>query len=94
MLAYLLAIALAGLFVGALARLSLPGRDPMSLVATMALGAAGSLLAGLIVSAVTDAHYTAGLPVSVACSSVILYVVRRRRGGGLLDPGSPERTRR
>jgi uncharacterized membrane protein YeaQ/YmgE (transglycosylase-associated protein family) len=86
-LTYLVVIALSGLVIGAFARLSLPGRDPMSIPATMALGVAGSLIGGAIVYAVTDGSYGAGLPVSVACSSVILYVVRRRRGGGLTDPG-------
>ncbi len=87
MLTYLLAVALSGLVIGAFARLSLPGRDPMSIPATIALGVAGSLIGGLAVYAVTDASYGAGLPVSVGCSSLILYVVRRRRGGGLTDPG-------
>jgi uncharacterized membrane protein YeaQ/YmgE (transglycosylase-associated protein family) len=88
MLAYLLALVLSGLLVGALARLSLPGPDPLSLTQTFALGLAGSLIGGLIVDQMTDARYAAGLPVSVGCSSVILYVVRRRRGGGLVDPGT------
>ncbi len=87
MLAYLVVVALSGLVVGAFARLSLPGRDPMSIPATIALGVAGSLIGGMLVYAVTDGSYGAGLPVSVGCSSLILYVVRRRRGGGLTDPG-------
>jgi uncharacterized membrane protein YeaQ/YmgE (transglycosylase-associated protein family) len=43
---YLIVIAVAGLFVGALARLALPGPDPMSIWATIGIGVAGSLLAG------------------------------------------------
>ncbi len=89
MLSYLLVIAVGGLVVGAFARLSLPGRDPMSVPATLALGVAGSLIGGIIVYAVTDGGLDAGLPVSVGCSSGILYVIRRRRGGGLTDPGRP-----
>ncbi len=91
MLSYLLVIAIGGLVVGAFARLSLPGRDPMSVPATIALGVAGSIVGGTVVYAVTDGSVGAGLPVSVACSSVILYVVRRRRGGGLTDPGRRRR---
>lgn len=87
MLSYLLAVAFAGLVIGALARLSLPGPDPMSLVATIALGLAGSITGGLIVYAITGGSYGAGLPVSVGCSSLILYLMRRRRGGGLTKPG-------
>lgn len=85
---YLIAMALSGLVIGGLARLSLPGRDPMSVWATMALGIAGSVLGALIVLALTGSSYGAGFPVSIACSSLILYVVRRRRGGGLTDPGT------
>lgn len=94
MLGYLLSLILSGLFIGALARLSLPGPDPMSLTRTFLLGVAGSLIAGLLVDAFVDARYAAGIPASVACSSVILYVVRRRRGGGLVDPGTPPQSRR
>lgn len=93
MLGYLVALVASGLVVGAFARLSLPGRDPLSLPQTFALGLAGSLIGGLIVDAVTDSRYEAGLPVSVGCASVILYVVRRRRGGGLVDPGTTRRRR-
>lgn len=89
MLLFLLIMALSGLVTGALARLSLPGPDPMSLPATIALGVAGSILAGLVVYALTDGSYTASLPVSIAASSLILYVVRRRRGGGLTQPYGP-----
>ena len=39
---------LTGLIVGALARLVLPGRDPMSIFETMLVGIAGTLIAGLI----------------------------------------------
>ena len=37
-----------GLVAGLLARLILPGRDAMSLLATMVLGAIGSILGGVI----------------------------------------------
>jgi uncharacterized membrane protein YeaQ/YmgE (transglycosylase-associated protein family) len=84
---YLIAMALSGLVIGGLARLSLPGRDPMSIWATMGLGIAGSVIGALVVLLITGSSYGAGLPVSIACSSLILYVVRRRRGGGLTDPG-------
>jgi len=37
-----------GLVIGAVARLLYPGRQPMSMVATMALGIVGSLVGGFI----------------------------------------------
>jgi len=37
-----------GLFVGALAKLVMPGRDPGGIIVTMLLGIAGALLGGFI----------------------------------------------
>ena len=86
---YLIILAISGLFVGALARLSLPGRDPMTIPQTIALGLAGNFIAGIIVWLVWG-HGVPGLVLSVACSSVILYFIRRSRGGSLTDPGRIE----
>ena len=89
MLLYFLGLALQGLLIGALARLALPGRDPMSLLQTMAIGLAGSLVAGLIVYAADSrgsAPFFAGFVVAV----LIVYVIRRRRGGGLVSPSAAD----
>jgi uncharacterized membrane protein YeaQ/YmgE (transglycosylase-associated protein family) len=86
-IAYLIVIVVVGLFVGALARLALPGKDPMSLGQTMLIGIAGSLVAGLITYAVWDAG--PGIVLSVLVATLIMYFVRRSRGGGLTDPGRP-----
>jgi len=88
LLAYLIILALSGLFVGALARLALPGPDPMSLVHTTVLGLAGNFIAGVIVWLVWG-HGVPGLVLSVACSTLILYGIRRSRGGSLTRPGPP-----
>ena len=90
LLLYLILLVVLGLFVGALARLSLPGRDPMTIPQTIMLGLAGNVIAGLIVWAIWG-HGAPGLIISVACSSVILYFIRRRRGGGLSRPSGPPR---
>ncbi len=87
LLTYLILIALSGLIVGALARLALPGRDPMSLGQTMLLGIAGSLLAGVVVYLVTGTTSNAGFVLSVLVTTALVYLVRRRRGGSLTDPG-------
>jgi uncharacterized membrane protein YeaQ/YmgE (transglycosylase-associated protein family) len=84
---FLIVIALGGLIVGALARLALPGKDPMSLPQTMLLGIAGSLVAGLITYAVWDAG--PGIVASVLVATIIMYFIRRSRGGGLSSPGRP-----
>jgi uncharacterized membrane protein YeaQ/YmgE (transglycosylase-associated protein family) len=39
-----------GLVAGALARLIMPGRDPMGIIATMILGIVGSIIGGLVAS--------------------------------------------
>ena len=85
LLIYLIILAVSGLFVGAVARLSLPGRDPMTIPQTIILGLAGNFIAGIIVWLVWG-HNVPGLVLSVACSSVILYFIRRSRGGGLARP--------
>jgi uncharacterized membrane protein YeaQ/YmgE (transglycosylase-associated protein family) len=83
---YLILIALSGIFVGALGRLLIPGRDPMSLLQTMLVGIAGSLIAGLIVYAAYGRGHAAGILLSVLCAAVIVYIVRRSRGGTLTRP--------
>jgi uncharacterized membrane protein YeaQ/YmgE (transglycosylase-associated protein family) len=85
LLVYLIALAVSGLFVGALARLALPGRDPMTILETVGLGLAGNFIAGVLVWLVWG-HRLPGLVLSVACSAIILYLIRRTRGGGLGRP--------
>ncbi len=91
LLAYLILLAFSGLIVGALARLALPGRDPMTIVQTIGLGLAGNFIAGVIVWLVWR-HTVPGLVISVACSTVLLYFIRRHRGGTLTRP-APSRNR-
>jgi len=90
LLAYLIVLFLSGLFVGALARLSLPGRDPMTIPQTILLGLAGNVVAGILVWLLWR-HTAPGILISVACSSLILYFIRRSRGGGLARPSGPRR---
>lgn len=76
---YILYLAVAGLFVGALARFGLPGRDPMSLFQTMLVGAAGTLIAGLISRYLFDREGTPGILLSVLCALAIVFAVRKVR---------------
>jgi len=87
MIGYLIGLAIFGLIVGALARLALPGRDPMTIPQTMLLGIAGSLLAGLLVRIITGGKYGAGFLAAFAVSFGLVYLVRRSRGGSLSRPG-------
>jgi|SRR5688500_16020664 uncharacterized membrane protein YeaQ/YmgE (transglycosylase-associated protein family) len=94
---FIIGIAISGLIVGALARLLLPGRDPMSLFQTMLVGVAGSLIAGLIAYYAFDREEGAGFLASVICSIGLVYAMRvlRRRveGSGRAPGGVPPQYR-
>lgn len=75
MLALILFLALWGLVVGALARLALPGPDPMGILATIGLGLAGSFLGGLVAGLLW--RHAAGFVFSVVVSTLLLYLHRR-----------------
>jgi uncharacterized membrane protein YeaQ/YmgE (transglycosylase-associated protein family) len=88
-LAWLVVLVLVGILVGGMARLALPGKDPMSLGQTMLIGIAGTLISGVVTYAIFGAG--PGLPLAVLFSTAIVYLVRRSRGGSLSDPGRPPR---
>jgi uncharacterized membrane protein YeaQ/YmgE (transglycosylase-associated protein family) len=91
--AYIIGLAFTGLIVGALARLVLPGRDPMSIFQTMLVGVAGSLIAGLISYYAFDSERGAGILLSVLCALIIVFAVRKVReralGEHATSPGQP-----
>jgi uncharacterized membrane protein YeaQ/YmgE (transglycosylase-associated protein family) len=73
---FIVFIILWGLVVGALARLAVPGPDPMPIWATVALGIAGSVLGGIVVR-VLFGGTGAGLIGSVLCAVALLSGYRR-----------------
>jgi uncharacterized membrane protein YeaQ/YmgE (transglycosylase-associated protein family) len=87
---YIISLAVIGLIVGALARLALPGRDPMTIFQTMLVGIAGSLIAGLVYAALFHRN-GGGFIASVLFSMAIVYMIRRARGGSLTQPGAGPR---
>ena len=87
LLIYLIVLAISGLIIGGLARLALPGPDPMSIWMTILIGLAGSFVGGLLMLAITGGRNGGGIVVSVAVSTLIVYLIRRRRGGSITDPG-------
>jgi uncharacterized membrane protein YeaQ/YmgE (transglycosylase-associated protein family) len=83
---YIVAVAFSGLVVGALARLGLPGRDPMTLFQTMLVGIAGSTIAGLIAYYAFDRSGGAGILMSVLCALVLVFAIRKLRERQLSRP--------
>ena len=89
MVTFVIVLVIVGLIAGALARLLVPGRDPMGILATIALGVAGSFIGGFLQSliqyhtlSVSNFHPT-GLIGSVIGAIVLLLLLRltgRERG--------------
>jgi uncharacterized membrane protein YeaQ/YmgE (transglycosylase-associated protein family) len=90
-LGYLISLVVVGLIVGAFARLALPGRDPMSIPMTILVGIGGSLLGGLVMYLITGGRSAGGWLVSVVFATLIVYLIRRSRGGSLTEPGGRRR---
>ena len=89
LIAFILSIAVVGLIVGALARLALPGRDPLTIPQTILVGIAGSLAAGLIGRLLIGTGL--GFVFAVLASTGIVYAIRRSRGGTLTRPADSAR---
>lgn len=67
----ILALIIGGLIIGGLARLVIPGRDPIGLLWTMLLGIAGMIVGGLIGNALFNRN---GGFILAVISSVLLLV--------------------
>lgn len=72
---FILVLALEGLIVGGLARLALPGPDPMSILATIGLGIAGTFLGGVVAWAFLG--HAGGVVVAIIGATLLLYLHRR-----------------
>jgi uncharacterized membrane protein YeaQ/YmgE (transglycosylase-associated protein family) len=73
---YLVYLLIGGLIVGALARLVLPGPDPMSWLVTMGYGVAGSFIGGIVGRMLGLGNL--GLLLGVACAAGLIWYFRRR----------------
>src|SRR5262249_10187719 len=88
MLAFIVILLIVGLIAGAIARLVVPGRDQMSLLATLGLGIVGSFVGGFLQNLVflhtvsLFALHPAGVLGSIIGSIIVLLIspifVRRR----------------
>ena len=72
---FILVLVLEGLVIGALARLALPGPDPMGILATMGLGLLGSFVGGTL--SWLFLGNAGGLIISILTATLLLYLHRR-----------------
>jgi len=86
---YFIYVLIGGLIVGALARLVLPGPDPMSWLATIGYGLAGSFIGGIIGRILGLGSL--GIVLGVACAAGLIWYFRRRGkpAASALPPNPP-----
>jgi uncharacterized membrane protein YeaQ/YmgE (transglycosylase-associated protein family) len=92
----ILAIMLAGFITGGLARLAVPGPDPMPIWLTVAIGLAGSWGGGAIAAAIWGWDSTTGVSIFGFVAAILLVIAYRRfyQGRPLTGPDAlkfPER---
>jgi uncharacterized membrane protein YeaQ/YmgE (transglycosylase-associated protein family) len=75
MLVFILVLLVYGLVVGALARLAVPGPDPMPVWMTIALGLAGAVVGGIIGKLLFGAP--GGFGLAFVCAVLLLILYRR-----------------
>ena len=75
MLLYIIGLIIWGFIVGGLARLALPGPDPMPWYATIGLGLGGSLVGGIVAKLLIGT--AGGLIFAVLGATLLLYLYRR-----------------
>jgi uncharacterized membrane protein YeaQ/YmgE (transglycosylase-associated protein family) len=82
---FIIVLLIVGLIAGAIARLLMPGRDPLGILGTMALGVAGSFVGGFLQNLVQfhslsiHSFHTVGLIGSIIGAWVLLLVLRLTR---------------
>jgi uncharacterized membrane protein YeaQ/YmgE (transglycosylase-associated protein family) len=95
MLAFIIVLVIIGLIAGAVARLLVPGRDPIGVLGTILLGVAGSFIGGFVSTLVeyhtlsVNAFHATGIIWSIV-GAIILLVLLRLTG---MERGRPRRRR-
>jgi uncharacterized membrane protein YeaQ/YmgE (transglycosylase-associated protein family) len=74
LIAFIIVLLIGGLIVGALARLAVPGPDPMSIWATIALGLGGSIIGGIVARILIG---TAGGLIFAVIGAILLLILYR-----------------
>ena len=87
MVAYIIILILIGLLAGAVARLVVPGRDPMGILGTILLGIIGSFVGGFIWNLIQyhrlapHKFHPAGIIGSILGAILVLLVLRMTGAG-------------
>jgi uncharacterized membrane protein YeaQ/YmgE (transglycosylase-associated protein family) len=83
MFSFILVLVIMGLIIGALARLLVPGRDPMGIPATMAIGVVGTLISGFIGRAIfgADGRFGSFLLALIVTIGLVLLVRKMAPAG-------------
>ena len=96
MLTFIIVLLIVGLVAGAIARLLVPGRDPIGLLGTVILGVVGSFVGGFVANlveyhtlTVSQFHFT-GIVWSIVGAIILLVLLRLT----WLEPGRGRSRRR
>ena len=82
MLAFIIVLLIIGLIAGAIARLLVPGRDPIGMLGTILLGVAGSFIGGFVSTLVeyhtlsVNAFHATGIIWSIVGAILLLVLLR------------------
>lgn len=82
MVAFIIVLLVVGLIAGAIARLLMPGRDPLGILGTIALGIAGSFVGGFLLNLIEfhslslHSFHTVGLIGSIIGAWLLLLLRR------------------
>ena len=89
MVSFIIVLLIVGFIVGAIARLLMPGRDPVGILGTIVLGIVGSIVGGFLQNLIeyhslsVHAFHPGGLIGSIIGAWVLLLLLRLTR----LEPG-------
>lgn len=81
MISFIIGLVVMGLILGALARLLVPGRDAMSLPATILLGIVGSIVGGIIGYTLFDKENGPGFLLALVTTIGLLLILRKTTRG-------------
>jgi uncharacterized membrane protein YeaQ/YmgE (transglycosylase-associated protein family) len=79
LLGFILVLFIGGLIIGGLARRIVPGRQPFGILATAAIGVAGSIVGGLIGRLFFGPRYMPGIVISVLGAALLVWAFSRTR---------------